>query len=76
MAHDNWPRMYRPVIRIQRSHGTIKSVQDPNGNVCGPLIINKMFRNMPGVEKHTITNIVIVLEGEQHLLHHSWYQIS
>jgi len=68
MAHDNWPRMRRHVIRIQRSHGTIKSVQDPNGNLCGPLIMNKIFRNMADVKKHTTANIVIVLEGEQHLL--------
>jgi len=76
VTHDNWPRMRRPVIRIQRSHGTIKSVQDPNGNLCGPLIMNKMFRNMAGVKKHTTTNKVIVLEGEQHLLHLPWYPVS
>jgi len=64
MAHDNWCRMRRPVIRIQRSHGKIKSVQDPKGNLCGPLIVNKKFRNMPGVKKHTTINMVIVLEGE------------
>ena len=76
MAHDNWPRMRRPVIRIQRSHGTIKYVQDTNGNLCGLLIMNKTFRNTEGVKKHTTTNIVIVLAGEQHLLHLSWSPVS